>query len=136
MFISSCLLLTILLSACALLGRDDEEEPANTNTAVTTLGNATRLEGNVTLVCSAECSNRGFCGEATGGEQVVLMNTLNPSTEAFDWIMLDQVPVTINNFQTRTVTYLLNNTTEAVNFYQVRNEAFEQAWVAGWCVGQ
>lgn len=124
-----------LLSACAVIGKKDQPEPTVQST-VTTLGNATQLQGQATLVCSPECSGRGFCGTTPSNEQVILMNTKNPSTEIYDWFMLAQGQVTINEFQSQTAIYMLNNVTEVVNFYHVRNDRFEQAWVAGWCLGQ
>jgi hypothetical protein len=135
LFVGSCILLATLLSACAIIGINDEEESASSST-ITNLGNAIRLENSVTLVCSPECSSRGFCGATSSGEQVILMNTRNPSTKTYDWFMLAQTLVTITDSRPETAVYVLNSATEVVNYYQVRNEAFEQAWVAGWCVGQ
>lgn len=128
--IAFVIFLVMALSACALR-RGREETPA-----ITRFGNAEQLSEGATLVCSQECSARGFCGLTAAGDEVVLLNTLLPSTQTYNLFMPHNTAVNITGVDPQIARYKLSQLNEAVFYYKVANDPLGEGWVAGWCVGK
>jgi hypothetical protein len=101
------LLATYLLSACALLGGD--EEPL--------LGDATTLSGSAILVCSQTCAAHGQCGMTSELGEVVLGSTFAPSTRQHDIAAPVGSLATINTMQSEPMIQSATGQEFAVNYY-------------------
>jgi hypothetical protein len=132
--ISRLLLFALVLSACSIIGRGDEGEGGGT---AVTFGHETPLSVEAFLMCSQECSDRGFCGTTDTGARMVLLYSQGPSAQNFDVAIPDNTLVPILGLEPQLA--MLRSTGEqfSVNYYVISNPANGQAaWVAGWCIGQ
>lgn len=131
--ISRLVLLALVLSACSIIGRGNEEGGGT----AAILGQDTALGGEALLLCSQECRDRGFCGVTDTNARMVLLYSQGPSTQNFDVAIPDNTLVPILGLEPQPA--ILRSTEEQllVNYYVVSNPANGQAaWVAGWCIGQ
>lgn len=133
--ISFWLAVALFLGACSLIGGGDDD-PADGNLLFGQ--NVTLTAGQGFLICTPECSARGFCGSLESGARVVLLSSPLPSTQIFTQYGADNSAVTIGDLQTHDAVLRSNQAqpVPGVNFYLVSNEAIPPAWAAGWCVGQ
>ncbi|MFZ0548624.1 MAG: hypothetical protein WAM60_24455 [Candidatus Promineifilaceae bacterium] len=129
------LLIVLALSACSVIGRGSGSGE-ETNSA-TIYGNETPLSGEGYLICSQECSDRGFCGTTNTGVKMVLLNTQGPATQTFDVAIPENTLVPILGFEPELATLLISGEQLSANYYVINNPVNGQpAWVAGWCLGQ
>lgn len=128
------ILLALVLSGCSLIGQGNEDGESAGVPMV--FGHEAPLLGPATLMCTQECSDRGFCGTLDSGAEVVLMSTFSPTTQNYNLMVLDETAVTIADV--RPMEAILQSTQQplSVFYYLVNNPEFQQGWVAGWCVGQ
>jgi hypothetical protein len=124
------LVLLFVLSACSILGNDDQQQAAEVN-----LGSDTTLSGQAHLVCSQECGDRGQCGTAQEGV-MVLLNSSMPVTSGHDMAIPQGTAVNIDHNEARPVIQDSDQQLMTVVYYQVDvpNRGF--AWTAGWCIAQ
>jgi hypothetical protein len=129
------LLLVIALSGCALFGGGDGEAGEG-GAAATVFGEQQPLVGEAFLVCTQECSDRGFCGTRDTGERVVLLNSPAASTQTYNLFVVENTPVNIIAVDPKGAFLTLTGAPLTINYYQVEIANIGQGWVAGWCVGQ
>lgn len=115
--------MSLLLSACGLLGGDQEATEADVQQAEIRL----RLE------CTDSCRERGQCGVLENEETVVLGHSVSPHTTNHDVLFPNGTIVTEMQTQSRTAS---SQVEERLNilFHEVRADDGQRGWVADWCV--
>lgn len=133
-FILSLLLITLVLSGCALINRGGAEEESVAPSVV--FGDQATLGGNGTLMCTQACSERGFCGTDANGSRFILLNSSGPATLVQDVIIPDNTPVTILGVDKPEAEVRSTGERFLIDYYLVNAAENGQGWVAGWCIGQ
>lgn len=114
-----------LISACGRRGSGDDY----------LLGQDNTLNGNATLVCSQDCSDRAFCGLAED-VQTVLLNSSGPSTINYDMAIPAGTDVVIDHQEMHPVIQVSDQSSFRAAYYQVFLADGRVGWVSGWCLGQ
>jgi len=110
------------LTACGLLGGDP------------VLGDTADLQGEATVTCSTACAERGQCGSAPDGSQVVLGGLAGPAVENHDLRFAVDTAVPILGSSMRTVETLATANPFDLRFYLIQRPDGTAGWVAGWCL--
>jgi hypothetical protein len=130
--VSSLLVIGLVLSSCALRGKDEE----TTAMPSVVTGDQVRLESVGTLMCTQACSERGFCGTDNNAIKVVILNSWGPATVNQDLTMPADTVVNILGHDNREVEIISTKQRFFVDYYLVNAAERGQGWVAGWCIGQ
>jgi hypothetical protein len=118
--------LLLALTACSLINRDAGP--------TATLGHTTELTAAGVLVCSQPCAERGQCGDAVEGGEVILGGRGQPLTTQHDVFFPADVQVDILQRVPYTLRPLSEGDNFNLNFYNIAVPGGEQGWVAGWCL--
>ncbi len=93
--------------------------------------------GQVTLVCSQECANRGQCGQTTDGRTVILGHPERPAVSDHQMIFNADTAFPMVSANTQRVQVIATGEQFDAQFYLItRPEDGRSGWVAGWCVVQ
>ncbi len=120
------LLMGVLMSltACSLLGNN-----------APVLGDTADLQGQATVTCSTVCAERGQCGLAPDGSQVVLGGQAGPTVENHDLRFTVDTAVPILGSSVQKAKTVATGEEFDLRFYLVQRPADGVAgWVTGWCL--
>lgn len=124
LFFTGLMLALLILSACGstsapapILGHEVEFPP----------------EKQVTISCNTTCAQRGQCGTAVTGSQVVLGGS-GPLVANHDRLFQDGTAVTILVSSEQMLEPLQGGEQFPLRFYQIQPEGQQPGWVAGWCL--
>ncbi len=94
------------------------------------------------IACTAECADRGQCGELGDGRRAVLANEGAPAVTAQNRFFVNETPVTVLDIQPREliaardgVALIAEATSFPHMFYSV-TDGTKTAWVSEWCLAR
>lgn len=124
LFLTWLTLASLILSACG-----------STSTPTPILGHTVEFppEKQVIVNCNATCAQRGQCGTAVNGSQVVLGGS-GPIVESHTRLFQNGTAVTILASSEQILEPIQGGDQFSLRFYQIQPEGQPAGWVAGWCL--
>ena len=112
----------LALTACSLLN----SAPA--------LGDTAELQGQAVVTCSAACAERGQCGTAPDGNQVVLGGWGGPMVHLHERVFPAGSTVDILESRVEIIETLITAEQSQLRFYHIQPPDRLDGWIAGWCL--